>query len=291
MNRTHRSRLASMLLATPIALSQSAAFAYQVEAGGSFGMNTRDGTVYNYTIYDGFFETYTVVESESVDDTDFTFDVHGTYYLSNVNNQGGPRKYDPFLAKASSVSGSLYYDGSGNVLSFGGRYVLEQLDQVDGVFIGGNLTSASNDSYSRDSFTITGGKYLTDTSTFTVDLYSADSSDFGDDGRDIVLGLHYLTLLTLNEEQFLGVSGGLGFGDYTYFYGNGEFFLSKDISFGAGIGINDDDDYEHFQLSLFGTFFIEPNIKTSAGFLYRDVEAWFGDYDRIIFEVGVDLRF
>ena len=286
----------SMLVAIQFAAYHSPTFAYQTEAGGSFGSVTRDGTVNKYTTTEStvvilpfvLTDTTTTVERVDLDETDYTFDVHGTYYLSDIRNQDGPRAYDAFLAKASFVNGELYYDGSGNVLNIGGRYLLEQLEQADGVFVEGGFVAGSNDSYTRDSFTISGGKYLTGTSTIMASLHNVDSDD---SGKDTILGLTYQNLLALPESQYVGLTGGVGFGDYNYIFGEGEFFLTKDISAGAGLNRLDDDDYEHWQLSLFGAFFIEPNIKTYVEYSYRDIEAWFGEYDQNTFQVGVDLRF
>lgn len=245
------------LLTLGALLISTSASAYQYEVGGNIG------------------------RADSDDDDETIFSFEGTIYMSDINRQQGPRREDPFLAKASYVTFAFDDDGSeqeNTVVS--GRYLF---DTTNNHFLEGEHTAGT-----VDFLNINLGTYLTDMSTASggITRLSTASDD------EFLINGNYKQLFGLNSSSTLLGEASLTLGDIRIIELTGGIYLDRNIGVALTFTDVDSDDYQDSQsFAVEGSFFLQPNIELYASYENSEVDTGVREVDNDTILVGANVRF
>jgi Putative general bacterial porin len=219
------------------------------------------------------------------------FAIGGTYYLDSVDDTKGPLGEAAFLDMSSYVSAAYSeneFDDSDNeteLVAVGGRYIFGEGNWIVDVGYSNFDADAAGE---LDTFSISGGKYLTDTTTLILSYANTDP----DDGEDAdIYGIDVDHLLNVGEGA-LKLHGGFSTadtdGDDIDFYGvDATWYPCNSLGLGVGYGNTDDgsDDIDEYRISA--EWFITNQVSASVTYL----EAEQGDLESDSFLIGVSARF
>jgi len=231
----------------------------------------------------------------------------GTFYLSPVDPNKGPLAEAAFLNQSSSIS--AYYtdgetDGDGRGLEFkdygiGSRFVIGDADWI--IDLGYSRSEPDNplnigpDDFEIDTFTVGGGKYLTDNTTMVVSYTNKDADDGGDLDK-YQLDLEHLFHTSWGGIKLLGSYGKVDLDDaddIDLYKLGGIFYPCKSIAIGASYRKADNDFLNEVEeYSAFAEWFINDQVGVTLEYRDADVEVDGGDdleADAIL--VGARIRF
>lgn len=206
----------------------------------------------------------------------------GEFYIHGVNATSGPFAEASFLEKSTYVQGFFEdRDFGGSYLFGGGRYV----DKNSGLFLDGGLQFGD-----LDGFRVGAGMYLNSSTTI---LGFLNSNDFID-----IFGATAKHLMFQNDGTYINLEAGLEFGDgdgnyeSTEFSFEGDYYLDKTLSVGAGISFISVErsftaDDSGFVLTADAKKFLQDNISINGGVTFANLDS---DSD-LGLNVGADMRF
>ncbi|MEM9254298.1 MAG: putative porin [Pseudomonadota bacterium] len=207
------------------------------------------------------------------------FNLFGTAYLDKVDDDKGPLGEAAFLDMASfftlaynntDVDDNLIggesdqYFGGGRFVTGGGHWIIQaavsHLDPDNGS--------------EADSYSVGGGKYLTDNTTLVVS-YTRTDVDRGGDSDGVTAIIEHL--FPLAGDSAIKVEGSYGYidpdgGDDVDSYGlEGIWYLNRNIGIGASYTLIDANN-ERDDIGVFGQWFITDEIAITAGYAYSDFD-------------------
>ena len=211
--------IASALLSV-VALTGTAAHAYQAEVGGSLGYIDPDRG-----------------------SSGASYGVNGTYYFDPVQVRNSPLAEAAYLDRASNVSARIEYKDVGNseTMSYAaaGEYYVPNSD----FYLSANLgyvdleekLSGIKRSSDKTIFGAEVGYFFAPGLLVAAGLTGYD--DDNDDGVDPTLRAKYVT--TLSNGKDINLEAGAAFGDLDEYHVAGDYYLDKTFSVGADYYDND----------------------------------------------------
>lgn len=196
----------------------------------------------------------------------------GRYYLDAVDNSQGPLGEAAFLNKATFLEagyGYLFEDQDGDVFSVGGEYV----SAGQGFILGASYAWLDDGSYDEEAFSVTVGKYLTDTTTVRLSYAEVDFDDLWD-SEALAASVRHLTGDLGNGMQ-LAVEGTLarlendygrlGTDKATLMDVSSDLYLTREFSVGAGYQyVNGDSALDADGFNVRARYFILPQLAVNA---------------------------
>lgn len=236
--------IASALLSA-MALTGTAAHAYQAEVGGS----------YTYTDWDDFDATH-------------SFGIDGTYYFNPVQIRNSPLNEAAFLDRASNVNAKIDYADNDGVkdarYGVGIEYFLPNSDFYVSGRVGRDELEVDNTSI--DNKVTTYGAELgylpAPGLLLALGLTGYDEKD-GDDGVDPTVRAKYVTKIGQYDANFEAFGA---FGDLDEYSVRGDWYLDKTFSLGADYYNNDLTDRDEVGISAKKFFNQNVSLEGRVGF-------------------------
>ena len=222
------------------------------------------------------------------------FGIGGSWYFQPVDTTLGPRSEAAFLDHASDITVGYQYsevddngiDIDGDQYGISGRYVMDAGFIFEGEFARYEPVEAE-----VDTFRLSVGYYLTDTTSLIIDYRDADADDGGDtDGWNA------------RVEHFWGFSnnGGLKLeGNYGFInvdsaddidlWGLGAtWYITQDLGIGASYDNKDFGQLETEDYSLFAEWFVTRNIAVNLAWEHKEPDDFDNDLQACNNDVCID---
>lgn len=251
--------IASALLSA-IAMTGTAAHAYQTEIGASAGVVDQD-----------------------VGGTNGSFGVDGTYYFNPVQTRNAPLAEAAFLDRASNVSAQYQYDEVGNNdrhrYGVGAEYFVPNSD----FYLSGNI---GRDDYENFDETVYGAEigYLPAPGLLIAAGLKGYDNDY-DDGVDPTLRAKYVT--TLSNGKDINLEAGAGFGDLDEYNLAADYFIDKTLSVGVDYASKDLGPTDTNEFGISARKFINQQVSLEGRVGFGEV----GNNDYNKFGVAAKYRF
>lgn len=242
-----------------------------------------------------------------------TTDINATWYINPVNTNKGPLAESGYTAQVSSLnfgyadttfdfSGSGKLDGPAIIL--GARYVVPESEYIIAIDY---INVALDDGPSKldlDSFTLTAGKYFTDTLTGFLsytDNTIDGSTGFTDlDTTIIALGLKNIIQM---GEKYINVEGSIESETQEYSSATadetnttisllGDYYFNREFSLGADLELNNGDDVatEGTSFGVNSRYFFNPQFSILASYTTFSADNA-GEIDDDTLELSLSARF
>lgn len=257
--------IASALLSA-IALTGTAAHAYQAEVGASLG--------------------YTDPDQGSSGES---YGLNGTYYFKDVQTRNAPLAEAAYLDRASNVNAQVQFDDTGATentqYALGGEYFVPNSD----FYLSGNVGRTEVE------FETPVGKITNDTTTYAAEVgyfvapgllvaaglkgYDNDNND----GTDPTLRAKYVT--TLGNGKDINLEAGAAFGDLDEYHVAGDYYIDKTLSVGADYYDNDLEEQSEVGITARKFFNPQLSVEGRVGF----GEHYKNDYNK--FGIAAKYRF
>lgn len=232
-------------LLSAMALTGTAAHAYQAEIGGS----------YTYKDWDDLDETH-------------SFGIDGTYYFKPVQTRNSPLNEAAFLDRASNVNAQVNYADNNGIkdtqYGAGLEYYLPNSDFYLSGLIGRDELKVDNSPIDREK-TKYGAEigYLPAPGLLlALGLTGYDEKD-GDDGVDPTVRAKYVTQIGQYDANFEAYGA---FGDLDEYSVRGDWYLDKTFSVGADYYNNDLTERDEFGISAKKFFNQNVSLEGRVGF-------------------------
>ena len=236
--------IASALLST-IALTGTAAHAYQAEVGGS----------YTYTDWDDFDGTH-------------NFGVDGTYYFNPVQIRNSPLNEAAFLDRASNVKANVDYANNNGIKDTQYGAGLEYYVPNSDFYVSGRIgrNEFEVDDTSIDSKVTTYGAevgYLPAPGLLLALGVTGYDEKHGDDGADPTVRAKYVTKLGQYDANFEAYGA---FGDLDEYKVRSDLYLDKTLSVVADYYNNDLSNRDEFGISAKKFLNQQVSVEGRVGF-------------------------
>lgn len=219
-----------------------------------------------------------------------TWSLSGTYYLDSIDDSAGPLAEAAFLNKASFLNahyGYLAKDFDGDAFGVGGEYVTNE----HGIILGASYDWADDvrldsitGSADVDSYRLTIGQYLTDTTTVRLsyqnDDIDASNSLFDYEVDTVGLNVRHLTG-DLGNGLHLALEGDLERIQRDIRYGSkyrntlmgvgADLYLNQNFSVGAGYHyITGDDEFDGDGFEVRARYHLNPQFFVAAKYGHEE---------------------
>ena len=254
--------IASALLSA-IAMTDTAAHAYQAEIGASAGVFDPDNG-----------------------GTSGSFGVDGTYYFNPVQTRNAPLAEAAFLDRASNVSAQYQYneigDSEAHRYGVGAEYFVPNSD----FYLSGNVNGhdlQDNDDVENDLTTYAAEVGYLPAPGLLIAAGVKGWDNDNDDGVDPTLRAKYVT--TLSNGKDINLEAGAAFGDLDEYNLAADYFIDKTLSVGADYHNNDITDKSEFGINARKFINQQVSLEGRVGF----GEQFNNDYNT--FGVAAKYRF
>ena len=254
--------IASALLST-LAITGTAAHAYQAEVGGSVGYIDPDNG------------------SGSA-----SFGVDGTYYFKPVQTRNAPLAEAAFLDRASNVNAKYNYDEVGDDKRHNYGVGVEYFVPNSDFYVSGNVgRDELKFKYGSDFDTTTYGAevgYLPAPGLLIAAGIKGYDNDFHD-GVDPTIRAKYVT--TLSNGKDINLEAGAAFGDLDEWNVAADYYIDKTLS--VGVDYYDNDMNENSEFGVTARKFFTPQVSLEGRVGFGEV----GNNDYNKFSIAAKYRF
>lgn len=257
--------IASALLTT-VALTGTAAHAYQAEVGGSFA--------------------YTDPDRGSSGEA---YGLNGTYYFNPVQTRNAPLAEAAYLDRASNVNANVGFEDTGATeytsYGIGGEYFVPNSDFYVSANVGRTEAELKTPIGTFDNETTTYGAevgyFFAPGLLVAAGLKGYDNDN--NDGTDPTLRAKYVT--TLSNGKDINLEAGAAFGDLDEYNIAGDYYIDKTLSIGADYYDNDLEEKSEFGINARKFFNPQLSVEGRIGF----GEHFTNDYNK--FGIAAKYRF